>query len=83
VWRARPGPGRGAPGEVLVVGEGGIAVAAGEGAVVLLEVQPEARRRMSAAEFARGHPIRPGDRLGDTLAGAPSQVASAPPQVVE
>jgi methionyl-tRNA formyltransferase len=40
-------------------------VAAGGGAVCLLEVQSEGGRRMTAAEFLRGHPLREGQRLGD------------------
>jgi len=74
VWRARPGEGRGAPGEVLAADEQGIVASAGDGAVVLLEVQPEAGRRMSAGEFVRGHRIRPGERLGDALAATPPKM---------
>jgi methionyl-tRNA formyltransferase len=64
VWRARPGSGNGMPGRVLSVDEEGIVVAAGEGAVVLLEIQPEGRRRMSSGEFLRGHALRAGAVLG-------------------
>jgi methionyl-tRNA formyltransferase len=49
---------------VLAADDGGITVAAGEGAVVLLEVQVEGGRRMPAGEFLRGHPVRPGEYLG-------------------
>lgn len=52
------------PGTVLASGEDGIVVAAGEGTVRLVEVQPAGGRRMPAAAFARGHRLRPGDRLG-------------------
>lgn len=44
----------GAPGEVIGIGKDGIEVAAGSGSVRLIEVQPESRKRMSAADFARG-----------------------------
>lgn len=44
--------------------QGRIVVGAGVGAVELLEVVPPGRRRMSAAEWARGARIRPGDRFG-------------------
>lgn len=64
VWRARPGSGQGPPGRVLSAGEEGVVVAAGEGAVVLLEVQPEGRRRMTSGEFLRGHALGAGARLG-------------------
>jgi methionyl-tRNA formyltransferase len=40
-------------------------VAAGDGGVVeVRELQPAGKRRMAAAEFLRGHPIRPGDLFG-------------------
>ncbi len=58
-----PAEGRGAPGEVLAVEAEGVRVAVGEGAVQLLEVQPEGKRRMSAADWARGYGVRPGARL--------------------
>jgi len=56
--------GRYSPGEVVSVGGPGILVAAGEGAVLLTEVQPECRKRMGAAEFARGSRIAPGAIFG-------------------
>lgn len=65
IWRARVADGQGPPGQVLEAGEGGVTVAAGGGAVALVEVQPEGGRRMSAAAFARGHRIVKGDRLGE------------------
>ena len=68
VWRAAVTDESGAeePGTVLDVRPGeGILVAAGQGAVRLLEVQPEDRRRMSADEYARGARLRPGERLGE------------------
>lgn len=63
IWRARAVIGQGIPGEVLAAGEDGIVVAAGQAAVALLEVQAEGGRRMSAAEFLRGHTIRAGERF--------------------
>jgi len=68
IWRAKVMDGQGLPGQVLEAGEAGITVAAGEGAVALVEVQPEGGRRMSAAAFARGHRVAKGDRLGETVA---------------
>lgn len=44
----------GAPGEIMSVDNNGVEVAAGSGSVRLIEVQPESRKRMSAADFARG-----------------------------
>lgn len=40
-------------------------VAVGGGEIVdIVELQPAGKRRMGAAEFLRGHAMRPGDRLG-------------------
>ena len=57
------GPSGLTPGTVAVASREGLAVAAGDGAVALIEVGPEGRRRMSGAEFVRGY--RP--ELGETL----------------
>ncbi|MEN6520617.1 MAG: methionyl-tRNA formyltransferase [Armatimonadota bacterium] len=43
-----------APGEVVDITKDEIVVAAGEGGVKLIEVQPENRQKMSAGAFARG-----------------------------
>jgi methionyl-tRNA formyltransferase len=50
-------------GRVVEVAGDGLAVGTGEAAVALLEVQPEGKRRMSGAEFARGQRLQPGDVL--------------------
>lgn len=52
-------------GEVLSAGPDGIVVACGGGAVRVIEVQPAGKRRLSAAEWARGRGIAEGDRFGD------------------
>lgn len=44
--------------------QGRLCVAAGEGLVEVLELQPAGKRRMTAAEFLRGHPLQPGDFFG-------------------
>ena len=54
----------GTPGELLQK-DGRIFAACGEGAVELKEVQYEGSKRMAAADFFRGHPAEPGERLGD------------------
>jgi methionyl-tRNA formyltransferase len=64
IWTAQTAVGQGTPGTILAANDDGIVVAAGEGAVRLLEVQAEGGRRLSAGEFLRGHRLRPGDRLG-------------------
>jgi len=64
LWHARPAAGKGAPGEILAAGPEGILVACGEGALRLEEVQKAGGKRLAAAQFLAGNPLRPGDRLG-------------------
>jgi len=54
----------GNPGEVLRADRQGILVAASAGSVLLLEVQLEGRKRMSAKDFLSGHPVSAGVVLG-------------------
>jgi methionyl-tRNA formyltransferase len=53
----------GFPGEVLDVAGAGPLVAAGKGALRLLEVQPSGKRVMDGASYLRGYPLTPGVRL--------------------
>jgi methionyl-tRNA formyltransferase len=71
IWRARAVEGTGAAGQVLAAGDADLVVAAGPGAVALLEVQAEGGRRMTAREFLRGHTLHPGTRLGTLAGGGP------------
>ena len=48
------------PGTLL---DDALAIACGEGAVRMLEVQRSGRKPMAAAEFLRGFPLAPGMRL--------------------
>jgi len=52
-----------APGTVVEAAGDRLVIAAGSGALRLLEVKPEGRRVMTAREFLAGHPIRVGARL--------------------
>ncbi|MDH7601592.1 MAG: methionyl-tRNA formyltransferase [Armatimonadota bacterium] len=73
VWRARAeevDASLGSPGEIMAVDKDGIVVAAGQGMVRLLEVQPASRRKMSAAEYALGARLKPGDRFDLTVEAA-------------
>ena len=54
----------GEPGTVLRADKRGILVAAGEGAVLLRDVQLEGKRRMPVGDFLPGHPVPPGTKLG-------------------
>jgi methionyl-tRNA formyltransferase len=50
--------GTGAPGALVGTTHRGIIVGCGEGSLLLLDVQLEGKRRMSALEFARGHTVK-------------------------
>ena len=54
----------GAPGQILALAKRGLIVGTGTGSVLLLEVQLEGKRRMSATEFVRGFPLPVGTTLG-------------------
>ena len=66
IRRATPITAVGKPGEVLEingVGTGSFTVACGEGALLVTEVIPEGKGRMSAGDFVRGRKIQKGDVL--------------------
>ena len=60
VFRAHVGePSEKSPGTILSADKSGIAVACGDGkALVITELQADGGRRMTAAEYLRGHPIQ-------------------------
>jgi len=62
VHRMRAAGSTGTPGTVLAANMDGIEVACGEGSLVLLEIQPEGKRVMSAADFLAGHKLAPGSQ---------------------
>jgi methionyl-tRNA formyltransferase len=64
VWRSAVEPGEGEPGTIAGVTSAGIAVQCSEGRLLLREIQPEGKRRMTADSFARGHRPQPGERIG-------------------
>ncbi len=63
VWRARLAEGSGQPGEILAVTPAGIAVACGDGALTLVELQKPGGSRLAGADFLRGFPISAGQRF--------------------
>lgn len=63
LYRTRRAEGGGEPGEILEA-DNHLVVACGEGAVEILELQQEGRRRLAAVDFLRGYPLSTGDRLG-------------------
>ncbi|HZD59531.1 MAG TPA: methionyl-tRNA formyltransferase [Anaerolineae bacterium] len=67
VWWAAPAPGveRGKPGTVVHIDKNkGIYVATSTEPLLLTEVQPANRKRISGAEFVRGYRLKVGDVLG-------------------
>jgi methionyl-tRNA formyltransferase len=63
---------RGHPGEVLEVGEMGMIVACGEGAVAVEVVHPAGKRRIAALDWAQGRGIAVGDLwepIGESAGG--------------
>ncbi|MDR5683020.1 MAG: methionyl-tRNA formyltransferase [Armatimonadota bacterium] len=64
IRRGRVVSDEGAPGCVLRLTEEGFVVGTGEGALEVVEVQPASGRRMSAADYARGHRLTVGEVLG-------------------
>ena len=52
------------PGTITTVTKDGLTVATGQGGLVITELQPANSRRMTAAQYAAGHRLAPGLRLG-------------------
>jgi len=64
IWRAElTDLQQGSPGEILSADRAGILVAAGNGALRLLEVQREGGKRLPAAQFVAGFPLQRGERF--------------------
>lgn len=57
----------GDPGEIVGVQGDALVVACGAGRVAVTELQPEGKRPMSGADFARGQRLSPGRKLGVRL----------------
>ena len=66
VWRAIPlaYPASGPAGTVIRADHDGLHVATGDGVLALLELQSEGGRALPAADFLRGHAVRPGALFG-------------------
>ena len=63
VWKAEEteNPASAAPGEILCAdGKQGLVIAAGEGAVRVMEIQAQGGKRMNARDYLRGHPLAAG-----------------------
>jgi methionyl-tRNA formyltransferase len=58
------GPNHPPPGSLLNIANGLWVATSQNTALEITELQPAGKKRMSAADFLRGHPIREGDRFG-------------------
>jgi methionyl-tRNA formyltransferase len=64
IWQAEAVERTGEAGHVLQADKHGIIIGCGTEALRILELQREGGRRMSAAEFLAGHPLRVGEKIG-------------------
>lgn len=64
IHRVQVEPGAGEPGTVIEGGKEGPKVATGEGALRLLDVQPEGKARMGGGAWLSGYRVQVGDRFG-------------------
>ncbi|MBE5866381.1 MAG: methionyl-tRNA formyltransferase [Lachnospiraceae bacterium] len=64
IWRAQPVDGSGEPGTILNVEKDAFTVACGNGALRILEVQLEGKKRMSTHDFLLGIKVKQGEVLG-------------------
>lgn len=65
LWQARVEPASGEPGRLLAVGDDGVVIACGEGALRLTELQKPGGKRLPVADFLHGHPLRAGQQAED------------------
>ena len=56
IYKSRVVKGKGRPGEIITM-ENTLEVACGKGAIEILELQPESRKKMSVSEFLRGYSL--------------------------
>lgn len=64
ILRANVAENRGEPGKILSADKSGIIVGCGEKSLRVLELQREGGKRLPAADFLSGFPLKVGDRLG-------------------
>lgn len=64
LWKVRAVEGSGKAGSVINIDKESFTVACGEGAIEVLEVQLEGKKRMSAGDFLKGSTLNIGQELG-------------------
>ena len=80
VWRTRvhAAPAASPPGTITAVLPEGLCVACGAEQLLVQELQPANRRRMSAREFAQGYRAQPGESFDQDHAATDGAADSAP-----
>jgi methionyl-tRNA formyltransferase len=69
---ASSGETQGKPGEILRLSDYGIEVGTGDGRIIITELQPEGKKRMSAMNFLHGNAMNKGEYFDDLPQGAAS-----------
>lgn len=64
IWKAQLADMSGQPGEIIAVDKSSFTVACKDGALRILEIQLEGKKRMEVSAFLLGYKIQVGDRLG-------------------
>ena len=64
IWEAKPVDRSGLPGRILQADKNGIIIGCGAGALIISLLQREGGRRLTAAEFLAGHPLKVDELLG-------------------
>lgn len=64
IWEAEVASESGRPGEILRADKNGLLIGCGQDALRIVTLQREGGRRMTAAEFLSGHPLKVGELVG-------------------
>lgn len=71
IWQARTTNAAGKAGEILGIGNEGVVVGCGRGALILEVVQKSAGKKMSIAEFLAGHALQRGQFFSTAVTASP------------
>lgn len=67
LFGARPGPGKGEPGQVLALEDGRLHIGAGEGSLAVAELQLAGKKRQNAFNFWQGQRLSQSDFFGEPI----------------
>jgi len=65
-----PGEQADAPGVVMRVSDYGIEIGTLKDRIIVTEIQPEGKKRMSVKSYLRGHPVKPGEQFDASMTSA-------------